>query len=584
MKSKLYQSMIWLVVLAMLLAACQPAATEVVVEATTAVEPTAVPPTAVPTPVPPTATPEPTAVPPTDWMAVFTSVVAAMPADKGYSSVSAANLNTELTEKPPFLVDVRELSEVEKDGYIKGSINLPIRELLKNLDKLPGLDEPIVVLCASGHRGGLAMGALKALGYTNVRNVGGGLNAWKKAGMPLETGAPAAAAAISTPIVADEQLFTALDEFLSGLPEGFLTVSAANLNTELAEKAPFILDVRSDKEWNETGKIDGAVHIAFENVLTSLDQLPAKDQPIVVMCASGHRGSVIMMALKFLGYENVRNLGGGLNAWKAAKLPVAGWEDWNAVWGDFLTNIPEGYYTIKAADLNASLAENAPFILDVRETAEVEKGIIAGSVSIPVREVLKNLDKLPAQDQKIVVLCQSGARGAMVMAALRLLGYTDVVNLAGGLNAWVKAELPVVVEAPAALTAGTAPVVDEDRFAALDKFLSELPDGFYTVKAVDLNIELGVDPKPFVFDVRTTAEISASGYITGALIIPINEVWGRLSELPKDKAAPIVVLCQSGHRGAMVSMALRMNGWTNVRNLAGGMNAWVAAQLPVAKP
>ena len=201
-----------------------------------------------------------------------------------------------------------------------------------------------------------------------------------------------------------------------------------------------------------------------------------------------------------------------------------------------------------------------------------------------MREVLKNLDKLPAQDQKIVVLCQSGARGAMVMAALRLLGYTDVVNLAGGLNAWVKAELPVVVEAPAALTAGASPAVDADRFAALDKFLSELPEGFYTVKAVDLNIELGVDPKPFIFDVRSSAEISASGYITGALIIPINEVWSKLSELPKDKTAPIVVLCQSGHRGAMVAMALRMNGYSNVRNLAGGMNAWVAAQLPVSKP
>ena len=56
----------------------------------------------------------------------------------------------------------------------------------------------------------------------------------------------------------------------------------------------------------------------------------------------------------------------------------------------------------------------------------------------------------------------------------------------------------------------------------------------------------------------------------------------NLAQLPTDKAAPIVVLCQSGHRGALVMMYLRMTGgYTNVRNLAGGMNAWVAAELPV---
>jgi rhodanese-related sulfurtransferase len=44
-----------------------------------------------------------------------------------------------------------------------------------------------------------------------------------------------------------------------------------------------------------------------------------------------------------------------------------------------------------------------------------------------------------------------------------------------------------------------------------------------------------------------------------------------------------VVLCQSGHRGALAMMYLRMIGYTNVRNLGGGMNAWIAAELPVVK-
>ena len=63
----------------------------------------------------------------------------------------------------------------------------------------------------------------------------------------------------------------------------------------------------------------------FPELMASLDKLPAKDQPIVLMCASGHRGGYgALIALKMLGYEDVKNLGGGMGAWKAAKMPVVG--------------------------------------------------------------------------------------------------------------------------------------------------------------------------------------------------------------------------------------------------------------------
>jgi rhodanese-related sulfurtransferase len=57
----------------------------------------------------------------------------------------------------------------------------------------------------------------------------------------------------------------------------------------------------------------------------------------------------------------------------------------------------------------------------------------------------------------------------------------------------------------------------------------------------------------------------------------------NLAQLPADKAAPIVVTCKSGHRGGIVMMYLNFLGYTNVRNLGGGMNAWIAAELPVMK-
>jgi len=584
-----------LLALAFLLSACQPAATATV--APTAVPATEVPATAVPptetavpataTAVPPTETPVPpteTPLPPPDFAALFTDLIASIPPEQGYGTIKPADLNTALAENAPFLLDVREASELEKDGYIEGAVNIPVRELFKNLDKLPGLDDPIVIYCASGHRGAIAMSALKLVGYTNVRNLGGGLGAWKKANLAVVTGQmPAAPEAISTPIVADAALFMAVDEFLSGIPVNFYTIKTDALNEALASgAAPILVDVRSVAEWDKDGYIEGAINIPLPEFMASLDQLPDKDAAIVVYCASGHRGAIAMTALRMLGYTDVVNLGGGLGAWKTAQFPVAGWVDWNATWTDFLGNMPEGFYSIKAADLNTSLVESAPFLLDVREASEIEaKGYIAGAVNIPVREVLKNLDKLPAKDQPVVIYCASGHRGAMAMAALRLLGWTDVKNLAGGLGGWIKAELPVETGAPAAPTAGAAPEVDATLLRDLDAFLSGLPDGFYAVSPADLNTEIVSGTAPVILDVRTADEF-AGGYIEGAVNLPIVSLLADQTVLPA-KDANVVILCQSGHRGALGLMALRTLGWTNVRNLGGGMNGWVAAELPVVK-
>jgi rhodanese-related sulfurtransferase len=581
MNRKLVTPIILLILLSFLFSACAPAATQVVpaavATATTAPLPTA---TAVPPTPEPTATPEPEL----DVQALWTDLVAGMPADKGYGTVPAAKLNEELVEKAPFLLDVREPAEVEKDGFIAGSVNIPVREVLANLDKLPAQDKPIVVLCASGHRGGFVISALRLLGYTNVRNLAGGLSAWKKAELAVETGKPADAKAGTAPQIADKALFNTLNEWLSNLPEGFYATKADKVNADLAESQPFVLDIRRANEYEENGRIAGAVNVPFEELFANLDKLPAKDTPIIVYCVSGHRGAVALMGLRLLGYEKAVNLGGGLNAWKAAKFPVEGWVDWMTVWGDELAALPDSFYAVSAADLNLALTEKAPFLLDVRETAEVEKdGYIAGAVNIPVRDLLKNLDKLPAQDQPIVIYCASGHRGGLALPALRMLGYTDVRNLGGGLGAWKKAEFPVEMGAPEAPAAGTAPTVNETVYKQLDAFLSGLPEGFFTVKAPDLNLALAETNSPFILDVREAGELEKDGYIEGAVNIPVRELFTRLSELPKDKAAPIVVLCKSGHRGAIAMMALRMNGYTDVRNLGGGMNAWVAAELPVVK-
>ncbi len=532
------------------------------------------------------ATEVPPAIVEPDIAALYAAVVNSLPT--GFGGIKPADVSAQLAEAtPPFLLDVRDASEVEKDGYIKGAVNIPVRNVLKNLDKLPGLDEKIIVYCGSGQRGGMLMGALRLIGYTNVINMGGGLTAWKNASLPLETGSvPAEPAVISSPIVADQALFEMVDNFLSTLPEGFLVLKSDKVLEQLnSATPPFVLDLRSPEEVLNNGYIKDAVNVPLPELFTNLDKLPAeKEAPILVYCGSGLRGSIALTGLHLLGYKNAINLGGGYGAWKTAGLPVEGVVDWNATWSDFLTNIPADYYTIKSDVLKAQIdAGSAPFILDVREASEIESaGFITGAVNLPIRGLLQNLDKLPAQDQPIVIYCGSGHRGAMALAALRFLGYTNVLNLAGGFGGWIKVEFPVEKGKPAEPVAGTAPTVNSIRLANLNSFLSTLPDGFYSMGAVDVNTAVTSATPPVVIDVRTAEEFSA-GYIVGSINIPLNTVLSDITKLPADKTTAIITVCQSGHRGSLTMMALRMLGYTNVTSLAKGINGWNAEALPLEK-
>ncbi|MBL4702629.1 MAG: MBL fold metallo-hydrolase [Phycisphaeraceae bacterium] len=93
------------------------------------------------------------------------------------------------------------------------------------------------------------------------------------------------------------------------------TISVKTLSTLLDDK-PFILDVRTEREWN-SGHIKGAHHIHGGLLQDRIDEVP-KDRPVVVVCGSGYRGSIAASFLKRAGYEDVSNLLGGMSAWKAA--------------------------------------------------------------------------------------------------------------------------------------------------------------------------------------------------------------------------------------------------------------------------
>lgn len=85
-----------------------------------------------------------------------------------------------------------------------------------------------------------------------------------------------------------------------------------------------------------------------------------------------------------------------------------------------------------------------------------------------------------------------------------------------------------------------------------------------------------------VLDVREDSEFAA-GHIPSSKHIPVGKIGERLKELEKYKGKPIVVICRSGNRSAGASSVLKNNGFTEVRNLKGGMLAWEQANLPVQR-
>ena len=71
----------------------------------------------------------------------------------------------------------------------------------------------------------------------------------------------------------------------------------------------------------------------------------------------------------------------------------------------------------------------------------------------------------------------------------------------------------------------------------------------------------------FILDVRTPGEYKNDGHIKGSTLIPLQELSGRLSELPTDQE--IVVVCRSGGRSSNACRQL-----ASFESLRGGMMAW----------
>ena len=147
-------------------------------------------------------------------------------------------------------------------------------------------ESPLIVVAADD---GAAQRALHKLAFVGLdRRVAaildGGMDAWLEAGLPTYT-----------------------------VPQ----ISAYDLRQQLEQGTIEVLDVRDNAEWS-SGHIPGARHIFYRDLE---HQLPAgldPQAPLAVLCSGGQRSSTAISILLRHGFEDVRNVSGGMGAYEAA--------------------------------------------------------------------------------------------------------------------------------------------------------------------------------------------------------------------------------------------------------------------------
>jgi rhodanese-related sulfurtransferase/glyoxylase-like metal-dependent hydrolase (beta-lactamase superfamily II) len=188
-------------------------------------------------------------------------------------------------------------------------------------------------------------------------------------------------------------------------------------------------------------------------------------------------------------------------------------------------------------------------VLDTRDPAEFAAAHLAGSINVGLGgQYATWAGSVLSREQPIVIIAAPGREHE---AAMRLgrIGFDQVVGyLEDGLHSVEsRPELMMVTERLSAQLAA-------ERIAA------------------------GQDEAPILVDVRTPGERKQKR-IAGSVSMPLTHLAERLSELPKNR--PILVFCAGGYRSSIAASVLQRHGFTQVGEIAGGIAAWEAGNLPI---
>jgi rhodanese-related sulfurtransferase len=462
-------------------------------------------------------------------------------------------------DTPHAVLDVRERGAYQK-RHIFRATSLPRRLLELRLPALvPARPTPIVVCDEAGELVERVVPTLRAMGYTDVRPLEGGLAAWVASGRPTAQG-------VNTPSkVFGERVLHDLHT-----PE----VTCLELDRRMAAGEDMVIvDTRTPEEYAR-GCLPGAWSMPGGELVLRLGELVKRpDTTIVVHCGGRTRS--------YLGAESVRKMGlpnpvvavkNGTMGWELAGLTLErGASRWppdpspagRALAAKVAKRVAasEGVPLIAADDVKALLVrgdrENV-YILDVRTADEYASSHIAGAVWAPGGQAVQATDEYVGVHAATVVLaCDGFARSVMTAAWLRRMGLPNAIALAGGLEAWK--------QAGGAIESGHS---------------SALPWGWDEARRRVRTIAPGPMGDAAVIDIDTT-DVYARGHVPGATWLCRSRLELEIGAVAPDTARPLVVTCADGVQSTLAAVTLADAGYASVRVLDGGTRAWAKAGLPM---
>jgi glyoxylase-like metal-dependent hydrolase (beta-lactamase superfamily II) len=189
------------------------------------------------------------------------------------------------------------------------------------------------------------------------------------------------------------------------------------------ERGALVLDVRDAPSYG-AGHVPGSLNVGLQGQFASwAGTLVAPERTLVIVADELARVEEAATRLARVGIEKVAGyLGGGIAMWDAARLEL------------------QARPQITVRELRDWLAEarSGLRVLDVRRPGEHEGGHVPGAVSIPLDRLERELQRVP-QASPLAVICAGGYRSSAATSILERHGITDVVNVAGGTNAWIAA-------------------------------------------------------------------------------------------------------------------------------------------------
>ncbi|MEK7401605.1 MAG: MBL fold metallo-hydrolase [Gemmatimonadota bacterium] len=199
-------------------------------------------------------------------------------------------------------------------------------------------------------------------------------------------------------------------------------VDATALRAAL-DRGEQVVDLRGSRDYL-AAHVPGTINIPFGNSLvTYAGTVLRYDVPLYLLATSPEQALTVERRLALIGME-VHGVAGreALDALMAKhKVPTR---------------------IVDAATLSQQLSTNGPRLLDVRGRSEWNSGRLPKARHIYLGDLSAQLSTL-SRSEPIVVYCQSGTRSSIAASLLHRAGFTDVATFSGGVDAWVKADLPL---------------------------------------------------------------------------------------------------------------------------------------------